>query len=256
MNREVCWIVIFPSLILLASSSLAQTGSGQIADGIWTLTQLSDARGTLRFGGLDAPTLRLLGTGISTVEGTQVSGYGGCNTFKTTAVFTAKTLTLRPIASTLKTCEPSRMQAEARYLNVLKDARSFVRRGQTLIISTPQARGVFVYGTEAGRRLQTQWRLVGAQGNVPLTLRFADGGRVSGSGGCNTFTGRYTLDDALMTIGSLANTRRACPDSAAQTQEQLFLRDLQRVASFQVSGSMLVLTLQDGGTLHFARPVN
>ena len=40
-------------------------------------------------GGLDAPTLKLLGTSISTAEGTQVSGNAGCNTFKTTGIFRA-----------------------------------------------------------------------------------------------------------------------------------------------------------------------
>ena len=169
----------------LPTCALAQTGTGQIADGTWTLSQLSDREGTLRFAGPDAPTLRLLGTCISTSEGTQVSGNTGCNTFKTTAVFTSRTLRLRPIASTRRACEPARMQAEARYLKLLTDARRFVRHEQALIITTPQGRAVFMFGTYAQVQLQSTWRLVGGQGDTPLTVAFERGGQVLGTGGCN-----------------------------------------------------------------------
>lgn len=146
-------IFVRQAALLLALSlptcALAQTGTGQIADGTWTLSQLSDSDGTLRFAGPDAPTLRLLGTGVSTAEGTQVSGNTGCNTFRATAVFTARTLRLRPIASTSRACEPARMQTEARYLKLLKDASRFIRHERALIITAPQGRAVFMFGTYA-----------------------------------------------------------------------------------------------------------
>jgi heat shock protein HslJ len=85
-------------------------GSGRIVDGSWTLTQLGDASGTLSFGGLDAPTLRLLGTGISTAEGTQVSGYGGCNTFTGRYTLDDARVTVGPLASTRRACPGSAAQ--------------------------------------------------------------------------------------------------------------------------------------------------
>ena len=176
-------------LLTLLATSLGSASAAQIADGTWTLTRLTDAGGTLHFGGLDAPTLKLLGTSISTAEGTQVSGNAGCNTFKTTGIFKINTLQLRPIATTRKACAESVMQAETRYLNVLAAARGFVRQGATLILSTGTKRAVFMYGTEAQRRILTEWRFVGGQGNEPLTVRFAKDGRISGFSGCNTYTG-------------------------------------------------------------------
>jgi heat shock protein HslJ len=53
----------------------------RLRTGTWTLRELRDPSGTARFGGLEAPTLRLLGTGISEDEGTLVSGFPGCSTF-------------------------------------------------------------------------------------------------------------------------------------------------------------------------------
>ncbi|GHF43140.1 heat shock protein HslJ [Deinococcus metalli] len=240
--------------VLLSPSGLAQ--SGQIADGTWTLRELRDPAGTVSVGGLDAPTLRLLGTGISTAEGTQVSGFAGCNTFRTTAIFTAQTLKLRPIVTTRRACPEPQMTLERRYLQVLSGARVYVRQGSTLTLTTGKARAVFVYGSEASRRLVATWRLVGAQGDTPLTVTFAADGRISGTGGCNTFMGRYDIDDQTLSVGALASTRRACPTPELQAQEQRFLRELQNAARVEVSGAQLTLITRDGTQLQFARPVN
>ena len=241
---------LLPLLVL----SLGAASAAQIADGTWTLTRLTDAAGTLQFGGLDAPTLKLLGTSISTAEGTQVSGNAGCNTFRTTGIFKLNTLQLRPIATTRKACAESVMQAETRYLNVLGSARSFVRQGNTLILSTGTARAVFMYGTEAQRRILTEWLFVGGEGKEPLTVRFSKEGRTSGFSGCNTYTGQYDVTDDILSVGPLASTRRACLSPALQTQEQTYLQDLQAVRSFSVVGTQLILITQAGKRLVFVVP--
>ena len=258
MNRPQRWrpLLTVSACLLLSPLVLAQNGSGQIADGTWTLRELRDTSGTARFGGLEAPTLRLLGTGISTAEGTLVSGFAGCNTFKTTALFTARTLRLRPIATTRRACPEPQLAQEQRYLRVLAGARAFVRQGTTLTLSTGQARLVFVYGSEASRRLVATWRLVGAQGNTPLTVTFSADGRMSGASGCNSFTGRYEVDDQEMSVGPLASTRRACATPELQVQEQRFLQNLQQVTRLEVTGALLTLVTRDGTRIQFARPVN
>lgn len=246
-------------LQLLLTTLALSSGSAfaaQIADGTWTLTQLTDATGTLNTAGPEAPTLRLLGTSFSTAEGTLVSGNTGCNTFKTTALFTAKTLRLRPIATTKMACPELKMALEQRYLKILTGARVFSRQGNTLTLTSRRAKVVFIFGTYGQRQLLTQWRLVGGQGETPLTLTFGSDGRVTGSSGCNTFMGQYSVDDTMLSIGSLGSTRRACPDADLQAQEQTYLQDLQGVRSFQSAGSMLTLTTKNGKTLTFARPVN
>ena len=241
---------LLPLLVL----SLGAASAAQIADGTWTLTRLTDAAGTLQFGGLDAPTLKLLGTSISTAEGTQVSGNAGCNTFRTTGIFKLNTLQLRPIATTRKACAESVMQAETRYLNVLGSARSFVRQGNTLILSTGTARAVFMYGTEAQRRILTEWLFVGGEGKEPLTVRFSKEGRISGFSGCNTYTGQYDVTDDILSVGPLASTRKACLSPDLQTQEQTYLQDLQAVRSFSVAGTQLILITQAGKRLVFVVP--
>jgi heat shock protein HslJ len=240
----------------LCLSPLALAQSGQIADGTWTLRELRDAAGTQQFGGPDAPTLRLLGTGISTAEGTRVSGNSGCNVFSTTAAFTAQTLTLRPIALTRRACPAPQLATEQRYLAALQRSRVYVRQGATLTLFTGTARAVFVFGSEASRRLVATWRLVGSRGETPLTVTFGADGRVSGNAGCNAFMGRYSVDDQTISVGPLASTRRACAAPELQLQEQTFLKNLQAVTRLETSGPQLTLITRDGTRLPFVRPVN
>jgi heat shock protein HslJ len=102
----------------------------------------------------------------------------------------------------------------------------------------------------------TTWRLVGAQGDTPLPVTFSADGRITGFSGCNTFMGRYDVDDQTLSVGPLASTRRACATPELQTQEQRFLGDLQQVARLEVSGAQLILETRNETRLRFARPVN
>lgn len=248
-------------MTLCAALTLTTASAAQIADGTWTLSRLSDGAGTVTTGGLEAPTLKLLGTSISTADGTQVSGSAGCNVFSTSGIFgnnlqMGGTLKLGPIAATRKLCAEAQMTLERRYLNVLAQARAFVRVGDTLILTSGTSKAVFTLGSEMEKRLRATWRLVGSQGAEPLTLTFGEGGRVSGTTGCNNLMGQYDVMDGGLTFGPLATTRRACTDPALAQQEQTFLKDLSEVTSYEVAGSMLKLTTGSGKVLTLARPVN
>ncbi|AZI44132.1 META domain-containing protein [Deinococcus psychrotolerans] len=253
MNRTI--------LALCAALTLTNASAAQIADGTWTLIRLTDTLGTISTGGLDAPTLKLLGTSISTAEGTQVSGSTGCNVFSTSGLFgnnlqMGGTLKLGPIAATRKLCPETQMILEQRYLDVLAQARAFVRVGDTLILTSGTSKAVYQMGSVMESRLKATWRLVGGQSNEPLTVTFAEDGHVSGTTGCNSLMGTYNVMDGQLTFGPLATTRRACTDPALAEQEQTFLKDLSEVTGYQVAGSMLKLTTTSGKVLTLARPVN
>jgi putative lipoprotein len=79
-----------------------------------------------------------------------------------------------------------------------------------------------------------------------VTVQFSQGGRVSGSAGCNRFTGDHSLDGQSLRIGPLAVTRRACVP-ALGNQETRFLAILQDVTSWSVNGYGSVLLRADDG---------
>jgi heat shock protein HslJ len=79
-------------------------------------------------------------------------------------------------------------------------------------------------------------------GRTALFIQFGPDGRVSGSTGCNRFTGTFGQDRSALTIGPLATTRRACVPEAMK-REQRFLAVLGKVR--KVEGTLLQLTLMD-----------
>ena len=85
----------------------------------------------------------------------------------------------------------------------------------------------------------TSWALVELDGAEPVadaapTLAFAEDGTVSGSTGCNTFTGSVTIEGTALEFGPLATTRMACADPAVNEQEQAFLLAIEGVNSYTI----------------------
>ncbi|MDP3783809.1 MAG: META domain-containing protein [Sphingopyxis sp.] len=89
----------------------------------------------------------------------------------------------------------------------------------------------------------TSWIFVSIGGvavakDRPTSLQF-DGARLSGSAGCNRFSGGYAAADGNLTAGPLMATEMACP-GPGMTQEATF---------FQLMAAPVSLTFADDGTL-------
>ncbi|MEO1089481.1 MAG: META domain-containing protein [Pseudomonadota bacterium] len=82
---------------------------------------------------------------------------------------------------------------------------------------------------------------------VEQFVQFGDEGQVSGTGGCNRFTGSYTVDGTTLTIGPLAATRMMCPPVAME-REQAFFGAMDSTASFLRDGIALTL-FDEAGTV-------
>jgi heat shock protein HslJ len=98
------------------------------------------------------------------------------------------------------------------------------------------------------------WELVAMDGEavaaaVP-TLAFDEQGGVSGSTGCNTFSGEVAIDGNALTFGPLVTTRMACADPAANAQEEAFLSAMEGVSAYAVDDEGR-LVLQGGPELTF-----
>ncbi len=83
-----------------------------------------------------------------------------------------------------------------------------------------------------------------------ITAAFGADGSLSGSAGCNTYSGDYQTDGAILTVGPLASTRKACEDPVMRT-EDTFLDLLQNAGTWSLDGGALVITASDGGVLRF-----
>lgn len=113
---------------------------------------------------------------------------------------------------------------------------------------------------EAASLAGTAWELVELNGQPPssagepLTLQFAaHERRVSGSGGCNRFSGPYMESGASLRFGPLVSTRRACGEPVLNTQETAYLNALQSTTRHAIEADQLVLFRDDQALARFAR---
>ena len=74
---------------------------------------------------------------------------------------------------------------------------------------------------------------------VPLDARF-EGGTVTGSSGCTTFTAAYTISGGDLTVSGLQAGAASC-DAYANEARKLYMAALPRAASFKVDGTRLTI---------------
>ena len=89
-----------------------------------------------------------------------------------------------------------------------------------------------------------EWARVGGAGQTLLL----DGGRASGSSGCNRFAGGYTLEGDRLTFRPLASTRMACEPEVMQAESDYFAA-LTQTAQLSLASGELVLADDAGGEL-------
>jgi heat shock protein HslJ len=105
----------------------------------------------------------------------------------------------------------------------------------------------------------TSWQLLqlGPNGalseNLP-TLSFSADGKVSGSGGCNTFTGTVTTSGMVIKFGPLTATKKSCSD-AVNKQEATYLKALKKAQTYEIRAtSLLINTKAFNEPLSFVPP--
>jgi len=77
-------------------------------------------------------------------------------------------------------------------------------------------------------------------GDKELTIEFADDGTVKGFGGCNAFSGAFTLDGEKLTFGPLASTKKFC-GAAVGEQEYTFMTFLALIKTIRIDDGELEL---------------
>ncbi len=151
------------------------------------------------------------------------------------------------LAVTMMMCEPPQMQQEDQFLRLFQAITTFRLEGDRLTLQGSE--GVLVFQPARSVSLQgVVWQLAGVSqgeamvsmvGDEKITLTI-QGDRVSGLGGCNTFSGPVQVQDNSIQIGPLASTKMACSGEIDQREQQV-LHALSQAASFQIQRSQLTL---------------
>ena len=100
------------------------------------------------------------------------------------------------------------------------------------------------------RTQQADGKTLAALAPERYTLKFEGGGRVLVQADCNRGSGAYEVNGNAMKLGPVALTRMGCPPDS---QDVEFTGQLQRVASYAIVNSELVLTLSGGDAMRFLK---
>ena len=116
-------------------------------------------------------------------------------------------------------------------------ARAGVLATVAIVVSTAAACSLRGDDTANGGLANTSWTVLSIAGAPTLgesrpTMAFAPGGTLSGSGGCNQYSGQYRTDGAAISVRALSSTLMGC-DGERGVQEGAFLSALQGATSWR-----------------------
>ncbi len=198
-------------------------------------------------------------------------GAGGCNWFLGTYNVAGDSMELNaPSQTDLQCTAPADvMQQEAMYLAALYNIDEYRKLDDKLLAYATGSQLLLTFRTAPPVTLEgTTWSLKflqDQQDNVVATLAgttvmaaFADG-KVSGSAGCNTYTGTYTLAGDKLTIAGLTvadGAKQTCDSpQGIMDQEALYLANLAgAVRLVQTAGVLQLLNADDETSLAYGAP--
>ena len=122
-----------------------------------------------------------------------------------------------------------------------------------VVVAVATAASAGVHVSEASALTGKVWVLAALSGKAPLkgtelTSEFGAKLHVSGSAGCNRYTGAYKVSGNTIRISTLVTTKKACA-APIERQETAFLKALTGARSFAIKGRSLTVESAGGRTL-------
>jgi heat shock protein HslJ len=247
MFTRILFLTSLFCLTLMLSACSGASSQPSLETTAWVLTEI---QGKPVLPGI-FPTLRF--------EKGQVGGYASCNQFAGTYHASGDRLTFGYLNSTLMACltqltarttDSPIMQQEEAYLAALKAVVKYQIVAGKLNLLDPMGKVVLSFETQDTRLEGKTWRLTHysagkdtvrpALETAPVTAEFVNG-TLSGSSGCNHYSGQYTREGLKLSLGPVAATLMACADPAVMEQENDFFKALSSVDSYRMEGKKLTL---------------
>jgi heat shock protein HslJ len=248
-------------LVLVVSGSLAGPASAQEAGPVLALLGSH-----WRLARLDGTAVRdKAGIDLMFSAAGRVSGSTGCNDIDGSWTHLGDDrITMGDFEATRARCSGERGRLEDRLIVALIRASTFAIDGDALTIRTAEGAELeFRAHGRTGFELVGDWALAAVDGqpaaDIPRsTITFAEGGRLSGLGGCNGYRGDWSVDGRAIRIRHLLAGLVTCADHVG-THEDAFLDTLEGSDTWRVEGDTLTLASTDDKhslTLRADRPVS
>jgi heat shock protein HslJ len=185
-----------------------------------------------------------------------VSGSDGCNNYSGAYSVDGSNITFGPLRTTLMACPEPIMQQAAAYQQALANAKTFKIEGGQLMLMDGSGVALATFAPQDTGLAGTNWLVTGYNNgkqavvsviiDTQLTANFGADGQLSGSAGCNNYTGSYKTDSSNITIGPLAATRKLCQPDEVMQQEAQYLAALETAATYRIDGNRMELRTAEG----------
>jgi len=216
--------------------------------------------------GPDGQTRRALpGSEITaTFQAGRMSGSAGCNSYSAgfaLAQDTAGVIRISPAASTQRFCSdpPGVMDQEAAFLRALERVGRYTLAEDVLTLRDAAGGALLVFRPQPQTPLEgTLWAaenynngrggLQSLAAGTEITARF-EGGRLSGSAGCNSYSAGFALGGGggAIVVSPPASTRMFCASPpGVMEQEAAYLAALPTAVRYRIEGERLSLETADG----------
>jgi heat shock protein HslJ len=189
-------------------------------------------------------------------------GFTGCNLYTNSFNTDGFQISINLVDQTHYQCPEALQLQEALFLSaygmgglykVLGNDMEFRGSDGTLAMTFQQLGELSLVGpTWVLQSYNDQAAFVVPMEKTQIDLNFMEDGSVSGSSGCNQYSGSYQAGDISLSIGPLAATQKACSDpEGIMEQEAKYLAALESVASYEINVNALLLK-DDSGTVILA----
>lgn len=192
------------------------------------------------------------------VEGSRISGSAGCNSYSGDYTGTADgKFGAEKMYRTAVLCMPDEIMAqEGAYMAFLNKADKYSIAGNKLTLKAPDGKTA-VFTPQSQELAGTAWQATSVEGQSlvsgsSITVSFGNDGKISGTAGCNRYSGSYaaSVSGETVSISALSATRMLCHEpEGIMVQEQRFLAALQSAASYSVNPGTLTLRAADGSAV-------
>jgi len=216
----------------------------------WMLTTYVDADGN------QVPAL----TGVTVnaqISNAIIQGSAGCNSYSADLQINQSSISITPPVTTRKACEEPAgvMEQENQFLINLTQTKSYTIEGDTLVFMDDQGNPLLIFRARPKVDINNiTWHLyaygdvfnpVAVPEDVSITLTVNEDGEVSGSSGCNNYSGKATVDGDSVTFELGASTLMAC-DPTTDAMEATYLGALVGVERAEVIQDQLILYYNSG----------
>lgn len=187
------------------------------------------------------------------VEDGKLSGNAGANNFFGGIEMDDSSIRISTTGSTMMMGTPELMAQEGQFLKLLQLSKSYQITDGELYMMDAEGKTVLIFIPRVEPGLtSTVWKATGVnngKGGVTsllqgskITAEFTAEGRVSGTAGCNSYSGGYELEGTSIVFSPISSTRKMCVEPAGIMEQEIqFLQALEKSDTYSITEGRLEL---------------